>query len=66
DWSYLWHITGEEELYDLANDPLELENLAVKFQGEQLLQTARERLRDSMQETNDPLKQQGLWRMLQF
>jgi arylsulfatase A-like enzyme len=65
DWSYLWHITGEEELYDLENDPLELENLAEKLEGEPLLKIARRRFNEFMQETDDPLEQQGLWRILQ-
>ncbi len=26
DWKLIWHVTGERELYDLARDPMELEN----------------------------------------
>ena len=27
-WKYVRYVTGEQELYDLANDPYELSNLA--------------------------------------
>ncbi|MCB1120737.1 MAG: sulfatase [Verrucomicrobiae bacterium] len=29
DWRYIRYVSGEEELYDMKNDPQELENLAV-------------------------------------
>ena len=28
-WKYVWNLTAEDELYDLAADPAELRNLAT-------------------------------------
>jgi arylsulfatase A-like enzyme len=31
DWKYIEYVTGECELYDLVNDPYELQNLADRW-----------------------------------
>jgi len=37
EWKYVEYSTGERELYDLMNDPYELENLASDAQYEGLM-----------------------------
>ncbi|MGD8237763.1 MAG: sulfatase [Armatimonadota bacterium] len=50
----------EEELYDLASDPLEYNNLAGDTEHDEVLGTLRDRVQQWMQETGDPLVQ-GDW-----
>jgi len=45
-----------EQLYDLAEDPFELENLAASAEHEKVLAELRERLDRWMEETDDPLR----------
>ncbi len=45
-WKYVRYATGEEELYDLAADPFELENLASTAPGGGVLDGQRARLRE--------------------
>ncbi len=45
-WKYVRYTTGEEELYDLVEDPFELENLAAVPSERSLLDDARARLRE--------------------
>ena len=45
-WKYVRYATGEEELYELETDPLELENLAYGSAMEQTLTRLRTRLRE--------------------
>jgi arylsulfatase A-like enzyme len=44
-WLYVRYTTGEEELYDLAADPFELENLAGVPSARSVLEDRRARLR---------------------
>ncbi len=44
DWKYVEYSTGEKELYDLINDPYELENLANKPQQAEIQQQLKLRL----------------------
>jgi len=43
-WMYVRYTTGEEELYDLREDPYELENLAANPADRQVLEGRRARL----------------------
>jgi arylsulfatase A-like enzyme len=45
-WMYVRYTTGEEELYDLRDDPYELENLAANPADHQVLEGRRARLRE--------------------
>lgn len=45
----------EEELYDLENDPWEMNNLAGESQCQDILKNLRERLMIFLEKTNDPL-----------
>jgi choline-sulfatase len=42
-WKFAEHLTGERELYDLAADPFELENLASRPEQATRLQQLRQR-----------------------
>ena len=64
EWNYVWHSTGEEELYDLQRDPFEMTNLSVDHEAGQELLKARHRLNNFMQETKDPLEKHGFWQRL--
>jgi hypothetical protein len=44
-WTYVRYATGEEELYDLAADPFELENVARADSFLPVLEERRARLR---------------------
>lgn len=54
-WKYIWNATAEDELYDLAADPGELQNLASfpAYAGE--LQRLRRRAVAWMDQIGDPL-----------
>ena len=45
-WTYVRYSTGEEELYDLAADPYELDNLAGMAASRSVLERQRARLRE--------------------
>ena len=45
-WKYVRYATGEEELYDLASDPFELESLATDPDHAEVLEGRRARLRE--------------------
>jgi arylsulfatase A-like enzyme len=50
DWKHLRYETGEEELYDLVNDPYELENLALLTGPHILVAELSEQLKEIMGE----------------
>ncbi len=50
---YIWNMGGFEELYDLATDPLESENLAGSSECAETQADLRARLRAWMQQTGD-------------
>ncbi|MBI2437988.1 MAG: sulfatase-like hydrolase/transferase [Lentisphaerae bacterium] len=54
-WKYVWNAVAEDELYDLASDPGELTNLAMKPKCRDELQRLRGRLVKWMEEIEDPL-----------
>ena len=47
-WTYVRYSTGEEELYDLAPDPFELENVGRRPSMRPVLEERRARLRDAL------------------
>jgi arylsulfatase A-like enzyme len=54
-WKYIWNATAEDELYDLANDPGELLNLAQRPDYNEPLAALRQRLVAWLEATRDPL-----------
>lgn len=54
-WKYVWNLTAQDELYDMENDPWELENLAGESQTEQVLKEMRLRLAELLTQAEDPL-----------
>ena len=54
-WKYVWNATAEDELYDLATDPGEINNLATDATHRDELTRLRQQLVVWMQTTHDPL-----------
>lgn len=54
-WKYVWNATAEDELYDLQQDPGEIDNLATSPSCREELARLRARLVEWMEETHDPL-----------
>ena len=54
-WKYVWNATGEDELYDMANDPGEIVNLAAAPAHQAEIARLRLRLVDWMAEIKDPM-----------
>ena len=52
-WKYVWNATAEDELYDLVNDPGELNNQALNLDYTNQLHTLRLQLLTWMEQTND-------------
>jgi len=50
DWKYVEYSTGEKELYDLKNDPYELENIADKPEQAEIQKELKLRLDELKQE----------------
>ena len=50
EWKYVEYTTGEKELYDLMNDPYELENLADKPEYAEIQEQLQKRLVELKQE----------------
>lgn len=50
EWKYVEYETGEKELYDLVNDPYELNNLAGKRAYREIEARLAERLAELKQE----------------
>lgn len=46
EWKYVEYVTGERELYDLLNDPFEMNNLASQSQYEQTMQMLSARIKE--------------------
>lgn len=54
-WKYIWNATAEDELYDLAHDPGELNNLIAEPGQATELARLRSRLVDWLARVGDPL-----------
>jgi arylsulfatase A-like enzyme len=50
EWKYVEYATGEKELYDLKNDPYELENIADKSEYAEIQKELKMRLDELKQE----------------
>lgn len=55
NWKYIWNATAEDELYNLANDPGEIQNRATDATCREHLVHLRKRLIVWMENTKDPL-----------
>ena len=75
-WKYVRYATGEEELYDLDDDPFELENRTARPSSQEALTRLRSRLRelcvpsppgyDDRSETRVPLLVGALFALVAF
>jgi hypothetical protein len=54
-WKYVWNLTAEDGLYDLAHDPAELRNLARDPSARPELDRLRRRLLEWLRGIGDPL-----------
>lgn len=54
-WKYVWNLTAEDELYDLANDPWEIVNRATDPTAATELARLRDRMLSWLEETGDPI-----------
>jgi hypothetical protein len=54
-WKFVFHDGGEQELYNLEEDPWEMENQAGAPSLQPLIAELREALLDWMVRTDDPL-----------
>jgi arylsulfatase A-like enzyme len=54
-WKYIWNATDRDELYNLAEDPYELNNLASDKTFSSQISNMRKRLYSWMEETGDRL-----------
>ncbi|MCD5002377.1 sulfatase-like hydrolase/transferase [Enterococcus saccharolyticus] len=53
NYKYIMRLYEEDELYDLANDPMEIDNLAVKEEYAELIQRMKNRVTQFYMETTD-------------
>lgn len=56
EWKYFHYTTGEELLFNLHDDPLEMKNLAPDKNASAVLASFRAQVRKWRRETNDPVK----------
>jgi arylsulfatase A-like enzyme len=54
-WKYVWNLTAEDELYDLATDPGEITNLATAPTAAAAQARPRGRMLAWLEETRDPI-----------
>jgi len=54
-WKYVWNLTAEDELYDLATDPAEIVNRATDPAAAAELARLRRRMLAWLEETRDPI-----------
>ncbi len=60
----MWHPSAGEELYDLQCDPREMDNLVGRGTAGPVLSELRRMMGQRMAETDDPLVDSALWRVL--
>ena len=54
-WKYVWNLTAEDELYDMAADPAEVTNRATDPECTAEIQRLRQRLLAWLNATQDPI-----------
>ena len=59
-WKFVHYLRGGEELYDLARDPHEIDNLADIALHANIRQTMSRILEDHLKSTGDPFTSLGL------
>ncbi len=57
EWKYWHYINGEELLFNVKEDPIEMNNLAQDPKAEDFLVRFREKVRSWRRETGDPFKE---------
>ncbi len=65
-WKYVWNLTAEDELYDLATDPGEITNLATAPAAAAELARLRLRMLAWLEETRDPILNMWTRRQLEL
>ena len=55
EWKYIWNATDIDELYDIQNDPGELNNLIRNKELLPVITELRKKLYDYLKTMNDPL-----------
>lgn len=55
EYKYVFNSSAPDELYNLDNDPLELNNIAERRESSDLIKDSRKRLLQNMALSNDPL-----------
>lgn len=55
EWKYIWNTTDIDELYDMQNDPGELNNLIRNKELLPVVTELRKKLYDYLKTMNDPL-----------
>jgi hypothetical protein len=61
-YSYARWLNGKEELFDLENDPLEMNNLVEDSQNEELTDSMRDTLKELQAKRGDELVACTQWR----
>ncbi len=54
-WKYIWNLTDVDELYDLQNDPFEMNNVISLPANQQVVATLRTDLYADLKARNDPM-----------
>jgi len=52
---YIWHLSGEQEMYDLQNDPYEVRNIAEELEHRENVSRHHDLLINTMKDVEDPL-----------
>lgn len=63
-WKYIWNATDRDELYDLENDPHELENLAAEVRVSGEISIMRKKMVEWMWKTGDRLSNDWIRKQL--
>ncbi|NLC67403.1 MAG: sulfatase-like hydrolase/transferase [Clostridiaceae bacterium] len=61
EWKYIWNTTDMDELYDLVNDPHELQNVIYEYQHKGLVVELRRKLYEELVRDGDGLVKGNEW-----